>query len=302
MSTAKLEEPLKMFKKPSNYRINTGDGKYFSDIHAASEYNNGTIFSHKNIYNERQPWKTQRISFDMHNLRNNSQTFVIEKQTTKEKKHKQPKSPGGKLASFLNSLFNQTSSKKKKSSKSLKDDEECPDERRRRRSSISHVFATRSNFNNNSDTKPSIYPSSITGFRTPPPYSYTTKKSNQELHGYISHQKVLSLNRVDEKKQGISERKDYDWLSKGYQETYKSLSSKYPEKSKNTWSDHKIPVDKKEFKKFNEDYDDGADSDSSSDLFELKNYDIDCYSCTGLPVYETTTMDGIKKVHLSTRA
>uniref|UniRef100_A0A803QQ28 Uncharacterized protein n=1 Tax=Cannabis sativa TaxID=3483 RepID=A0A803QQ28_CANSA len=38
-----------------------------------------------------------------------------------------------------------------------------------------------------------------------------------------------------------------------------------------------------------------AASDSSSDLFELQNYDLGCYS-SGLPVYETTNMDTIKRV------
>lgn len=48
-----------------------------------------------------------------------------------------------------------------------------------------------------------------------------------------------------------------------------------------------------EIRKFNE-VDDGAESDSSSDLFELQNYDLGYYS-SGLPVYETTNMDSIKR-------
>ncbi|KAK1268968.1 hypothetical protein QJS04_geneDACA005304 [Acorus gramineus] len=44
----------------------------------------------------------------------------------------------------------------------------------------------------------------------------------------------------------------------------------------------------------NVEVDDGGDSDSSSDLFELKNYDLGGFS-SGLPVYGTTHMEGIKR-------
>ena len=61
--------------------------------------------------------------------------------------------------------------------------------------------------------------------------------------------------------------------------------------------DNKYSSEEKEtttqFKNLNE-VDDGAESDSSSDLFELQNYDLGYYS-SGLPVYETTNMDSIKR-------
>ena len=40
--------------------------------------------------------------------------------------------------------------------------------------------------------------------------------------------------------------------------------------------------------------DDGGETDSSSDLFELQIYDLDYYS-NGLPVYESTDIDSIKR-------
>lgn len=43
-----------------------------------------------------------------------------------------------------------------------------------------------------------------------------------------------------------------------------------------------------------DDDDDGGETDSSSDLFELQIYDLDYYS-TGLPVYESTDIDTIKR-------
>lgn len=60
---------------------------------------------------------------------------------------------------------------------------------------------------------------------------------------------------------------------------------------------------KKKLKKFEhdiniiddiDDIDDGGETDSSSDLFELQIYDLDYYS-NGLPVYESTDIDSIKR-------
>jgi hypothetical protein len=54
------------------------------------------------------------------------------------------------------------------------------------------------------------------------------------------------------------------------------------------------PSEEKECRKFDE-VDDGTESDSSSDLFELQNYDLAGTYSNGLPVYETTRMDSIKR-------
>ncbi|KAM1683997.1 hypothetical protein TB2_034698 [Malus domestica] len=104
-------------------------------------------------------------------------------------KYKQPSSPGGRLASFLNSLFNQSASKKKKSkssaTQSMKDEEESPGGRRRR-SSISHFRSSSTR-----DAK-SVYSSSSSGFRTPPPYSHAqtaASKSYKDLRSYSDNHK-----------------------------------------------------------------------------------------------------------------
>lgn len=68
-------------------------------------------------------------------------SYSVEKQVTKEKKYKQPSSPGGRLASFLNSLFSHSSSKKKKSkhfAQSMEEMEEDESRTSKRRISISH--------------------------------------------------------------------------------------------------------------------------------------------------------------------
>ena len=104
----------------------------------------------------------------------------------KEKKHKQPSSPGGRLASFLNSLFSQSASKKKKSNKSssqsMKDEDESPGGRRRRRSSISHFRSS-----STADSK-SLYSSLSSEFRTPP-YVQTPTKSCKEFRTFSSEKK-----------------------------------------------------------------------------------------------------------------
>ncbi|XP_076917300.1 protein BIG GRAIN 1-like E [Bidens hawaiensis] len=239
----------------------------------------------------------RRMSLDMPNQRGNSinplQSMSLDPMvTTKEKKFKQPSSPGGKLAHFLNSLFNQTSLKKSKSKKkSTKDEDESPGGWKRKwRSSISHfsngnnTAATVVTANVISDDKSSF---STSGFKTPPSYhvAHTPTKiaSYREPISYSCLKPLPTeitkipltetLNKNDFPVKNMSFRN-------GVVEKVKILDEKQEERKN----------DIKEFKKFTND-DDGADSDSSSDLFELANCDLG-YSCSsGLPVYETTRMD-----------
>lgn len=170
------------------------------------------------------------------------------------KKFKQPSSPGGRLASFLNSLFNQTSLKKKKKSKSgggaaTKDfEEESPNGRRKRRSSISHFRITTTS----NKTAAAAAADKGSGFRTPPPYANTPTKAYKELARFADHHAVS----VGEKNGGADSEKNVGKLRK--------------------WSEE----------------DDGGESDSSSDLFDLPNLELDFFS-SGLPVYETTHMERI---------
>ena len=316
MSITTLSDPDKFYKKSFHTRNDSGElhvfeaAKYFSGYHeAATGYNSTTGFSQKMMRDhERQGYRGGRMSLDVpmrnsHSLPQQSHGVQLEKQINimKEKKYKQPSSPGGRLASFLNSLFSQSASKKKKSkstTQSMKDEEESPGGRRKRRSSISHFRSS-----STADSK-SIY-SSSSGFRTPPPYiAQTPTKSYKDFRSYSDHKQVVSLSKykstslqneaLDEKRNN----KDLSWLddqkfkfSNGLSEKCKNLGNGFSEKDR-IWLD-KCPSDEKEFRKFSE-VDDGADSDSSSDLFELQNYDLGYYS-SGLPVYETTNMDSIKR-------
>lgn len=344
-----------MFKKSLHRRNDSGEldvfeaAKYFSghanEIYGYTNSSSGN-FSSQMINNNNgrdHHQEKRRLSLDVPMLRNaiSTQTAVLvmdhqKKQTTKEKKHKQPSSPGGRLASFLNSLFNQksiSSSRKKKSSSSsnskysMKDDNELLDDespaggwRRKRRSSISHFRSTTTT----ADAK-SLYSSSSSGFRTPPPYAQTTAPTPNKSYKDLNQLHLMALiskptngfvhSDDDHRHNSITNIKndsDYTWLDEklGFINTSEHTESYYKQHRNNINAlipDKKIqsnwPADRylsttseeKEFKKFNVDGDDdGADSDSSSDLFELPNYDLGCFS-SGLPVYETTNMDNIKK-------
>ncbi|XP_044489843.1 protein BIG GRAIN 1-like E [Mangifera indica] len=315
-----LSETDKIYKKSFHHRNDSGELDVFEAARYFSGYNEGSgypyaTFSQKILKEERQAWRGGRISLDVPMMRESlpqhanpacyqkqSHHHGIEK-PIKEKKYKQPSSPGGRLASFLNSLFSQSSSKKKKSKSStpsMKDDEESPGGRRKRRISISHFRSS-----STTDSK-SLYSSSNSGFRTPPPYAHTPTKSYKDLRSYSDHKHVVSLSTKHNgqaqalkstafQNEVLEDKKintDLPWLDEKLKFNNNACSDKYKNSGNHTEKD-RIWVEEKEFKKFNE-IDDGADSDSSSDLFELQNYDLGIYS-NGLPVYETTHMDSIRR-------
>ncbi|KAE8661455.1 MADS-box protein 4 [Hibiscus syriacus] len=269
----------------NSFRCRNGSGeldvfeaaKYFSCYNEAASYNCATLISQKITRDERQPPKGGRISLDVPMRRNPllQQSHSSEKRVNnKEQKHKQPSSPGGKLASFLNSLFNQTGSKKKKNSKScttqsMKGEEESPGGgRRKRRMSISHF---------RSDDTKSFYSSSSSGFRTPPPYAAATPTKNYKGSDLLNEKRNENSKFID-----------------GILEKYKNLDTHHRDMNNRNVRVDRYESEEKGFgRKFCE-IADGADSDSSSDLFELKSYDLGSYS-SGLPVFETTNMDSFKR-------
>lgn len=310
MSITALSDPDKFYKKAFHRRNDSAEldvfeaAKYFSGYNEAVGGYNSAAFTQKTMREERlQGYKGGRMSLDVPMRNSNSLpqqshhgVQVLEKQMImKEKKYKQPSSPGGRLASFLNSLFSQSASKKKKSkstTQSMKDEEESPGGRRKRRISISHFRSS-----STADSK-SIYSSSSSGFRTPPPYAQTPTKSYKDFRSYSDHKHVVSLSKYNNDGQVRSTSLHNEVLddqkfkfSNGISEKCKNLGNGFSQKDR-IWLE-KCPSDEKDFRKFSE-VDDGAESDSSSDLFELQNYDLGYYS-SGLPVYETTNMDSIKR-------
>lgn len=351
-------DPDKLFKKSFHRRNDSGELDVFEAARYFSGYNEScgaTSFNQK-ITKEQdhhsRGWSSSnstrgsggRISLDMprrnlnllhhhhdHALHNHHHHHhvVMEKQI-KEKKYKQPSSPGGRLASFLNSLFNQSSSKKKIKSKSttststhsMKDydqDDQSGGGRRKRRSSISHFGS--SSTNTTTDSKASSlysYNSSSSGFRTPPPYAQLTPTKNFRSFSDNHKQLVSTLSKFNNNNVNKAPQSDHIQEVKDLL----SLTSDQKEKKNNTkgssnalsFDNQKDKINRVEnhhhphhdlkkyhqssekkgvFRKFDEE-DEGGDSDSSSDLFELQNYDLGCYS-SGLPVYETTNMDSIKR-------
>lgn len=290
------------------------------DVFEAARYfagaNDNFIGTHKNVSGEARNFgnTTQkycmrpfgRMSLDMPNHRENSiplQAMLIENpmMINKEKKSKQPSSPGGKLAQFLNSLFNQTSSKKSKSkTKSTKDEDESPSSwRRKRRSSISHFRS--SNNSSNNTTATIISDSRSSGFRTPPPYhiahtptkttSYRDTKSYSYLKPQPSQITKIPINGNHNKIEDVNLKSDYIEKNMSFGNGFAEKVKIFDEKQNEHHPDHKYVL-KEDIKSFI-DEDDG-DSDSSSDLFELTNCDLGYYS-SGLPVYETTHIDSIKR-------
>ncbi|PPS16205.1 hypothetical protein GOBAR_AA04374 [Gossypium barbadense] len=277
MSVTGFSDPDRMFNKSFHRRKDSGELDVFEAARYFSGYNEPVgsyscaTFSQRIMREERQPWRGGRASLDVP-MRNPiaQQAHVVEKQI-KEKKYKHPSSPGGRLASFLNSLFNQTSSKKKKSkstTQSMKDEEESPGGRRKRRISISHFRSS-----STADTKS----------------FYSSSNSSSQTKNNIGQTKSTALQH--------DTTKDYSWLDEklkfldDYSEKHHNLGARHQDKARNR-ADRYL-AEGKGFRNFNE-VDDGADSDSSSDLFELQNYDLGIYS-GGLPVYETTHMDSIKR-------
>lgn len=321
------------YKKPHHRRDDSGDE--LDVFEAARYYNDNFSLSQKVIKEERQGYlRGGRVSLDMptlkhhHHLLHQYNNHPIpqpypqkqqgkhqqQQQQIKDKKHKQPSSPGGKLAHFLNLLFNQTSSKKKKSSSkslsttlSMKDEDESPSGRRKRRSSISHFRSTSSA----TDAK-SIYSSSSSGFRTPPPYNLNTPiKCYKDFKSFSDHKQVLanlSKYSINNDQNGVSSKPRI--IGRGNDERSEKGSNldRVDEKIKfrNGFLEKEKPKDfnhahqekkKREIIKnlIKEEVDDGGESDSSSDLFELQiDYGFG-FCSSGLPVYETTHMDSIKR-------
>lgn len=260
--------PDKLFRKSLHRRKDSGEldvfeaAGYFSgsnelQYNAASVGYDTSLFSQKIFREDHGGRRGGRMSLDLP-IRSNviplpPPAYTAEKQTIKDQKklRQQPSSPGGRLANFLNSLFNQSSSKKKKKPKNPIKNEDLHHEMggKKRRSSLSTLI----------DSKSSSNSSKISGFRTPPaPHCCTVQTPN-----------------------------------KNYKEIRSFLNQKRAANSKNLGNGIN---QKSEMRKIN-DPDEGAESDSSSDLFELRIYDkFDCYSSTELPVYQTTNIQTINKL------
>ncbi|XP_058070529.1 protein BIG GRAIN 1-like E [Magnolia sinica] len=273
MSTIGFEDPHKATKKVAHRRNDSGELDVFEAARYFAGAFTGATSPPKSMREERLLWSGGRKSLDIPMQHNQHHSFShrLEKHP-KEKKSKQPRSPGAKLASFLNSLFSQTSSKKKSksSSHSMRDEGESPNGRRKRRSSISHFRSISA-----MDSQYMYSSRSASGFRTPPP----------KVCGDVQPRSVT----VYTSNESHDEKKDlgWDWLDQRF-----GFNDGFLEKNGTLFDE--IPSKERNFKKVCGEVEDCGESDSSSDLFELQNYDLGVYS-NGLPVYETTHVGPIKR-------
>ncbi|KAA0034479.1 hypothetical protein IC582_022989 [Cucumis melo] len=257
--------PNKIFRKSLHRRKDSDEldvfeaASYFSGSNEPCNYNTATTYETSLFHGGR---RGGRMSLDLP-LRTNviplpPPPYTAEKQSIKDpKKHRQqPSSPGGRLANFLNSLFNQSGSKKKKKPKNSIKTEDLHHEigARKRRSSLSTLIDTKSSSNNSSK---------VSGFRTPPAPNccsvQTPSKKYMEIRSFL-----------DQKREG------------NYYSKKNNRGNGINEKS--------------EMRKMNdEDEGDESDSSSDLFELRICDR-FDCYSSNELPVYRTTNFQTINKL------
>lgn len=253
--------------------------EYFSSCNEIVGYN-GVYLSQKAVKEEGQADGGRRMSLDVHasiSLPSHSHRLG---NVAKKEKQILPSSPGGRLSKFLKTLFRQTASKKKKSMSStthyMKGEEEMPDaERRKRRSSMSLFESMKT-----ADSKLLYASSTASGFRTPPPYVNPSVKIYKDLRSCSDHKHVVSLpkysgnyvNSVPSKEEALDGKKHMDlaWLNEKF-----NLIDGFSMKDGNMIRKNRIWVSQeKKNVEMSIEVDDGGESDSSSDLFELENHDL----------------------------
>lgn len=296
-------------RSPFQWRNHSGELDVFEAARYFSGANENPAYIYAAKYDQYFIKNGTRLSLDMPKRSSSiPQDHSLEKQIMKEnKKYKQPSSPGARLASFLNSLFNQKSLKKKKKPKSsdkindLEDDENPGGMRRKRRSSLGHFSVT--NVASSVPDWRSSFSASNSGFTTP--HAKTPTKSCKELIKSDYFRPGAGKNELHNEKRST----DYAWIDErfsfrnGISEKASRNGSSFEfsghgKRFATTWGFHDPSSEGREISKFSDADDHGAESDSSSDLFDLPNYGSNFCSKTGLPVYETTELDRIKRSSL----
>lgn len=291
--------------KPAHRRKDSGE----IDVFEASRYFSGGPETRTYTHNSSQRpmkedtrwavWggrKSLDISFKNSSFTSHSSYMVNDKYMIqaekKKKKSKLPISPGGKLASFLNSLFSQLATSRKKSKscpQSVKEeDHDTSPGGRRRSSSISHFYGFGSN------RSKSLYSSSSSGFRTPPPMS---QPSNIEVHDKARTMASLlesTKAAASTKEQRDQYYRDHDRDKKGHHTKINLEKKVTAREGDRTWVSE-VSSQKSIRRAYEQKVEDGGDSDSSSDLFDLPNYALGSVYSNGLPVYETTHLQDINR-------
>ncbi|XP_073280780.1 protein BIG GRAIN 1-like E [Primulina huaijiensis] len=300
-------------RNPFQRRNDSGELDVFEAARYFSGANENPAYVYAAKYDQYFIKNGTRVSPDMPR-RGSSITHdhSLEKQIMKEnKKYKQPSSPGARLASFLNSLFNQKSLKKKKKQKSSGKINDIEDEnpgglRRKRRNSLGHFPVT--NVASFGPDWRSSFSASNSVFTTP--HATTPTKSCKELvRSDYFRPGTVKINELHNEKRSTN----YDWIDERFsfrngisEKTSRNGSSfefsGHGIRFATTWGFHDSSSEGREISKSSDADDHGAESDSSSDLFDLPNYGSNFCSRTDLPVYETTKLDRIKRSSLIANA
>lgn len=201
------------------------------------------------------------------------------------KKVKQPISPGGRLANFLNSLFTAGNAKKAKMSSSPTKLSEVLGFERQSKSTQASTCSSASSFSRSCLSKtPSSRGKSSNGVKRSVrfyPESVIVDEDSRPC-GY----KCLYEDDEGELKPHLMEK------NRRVEEAARQLLSSYQQKKNEDYHMRDVHSQDVDFQNYDEDDDDAA-SCSSSDLFELDNFaliGIDRYR-EELPVYETTRLD-----------
>ncbi|CAH9103734.1 unnamed protein product [Cuscuta europaea] len=262
-----------MSKKSLRWRNDSGELDVFEAAKYFSDSVDSSTFPRKN-HHQHETWRRGRRSLDMPVPFRKSSSLILPTDPEMEKprpverissrKHKQPSSPRVRLANFLNSLFNQTK-KKSKTEKDNEDEDEIPGRIRSRRK-----WGFKS---------PRSVSTTVTTTATSCANAPAKSCKDFAIFPDVNHQRVIN-------------HKIISTLAKnkvGSNSTPKKVLSSACEKQ----------ILKVRIKRDNEeeDHDDGC-SETSSDLFDLPISELmkDLYSSSsGLPVYETTQIDSIKR-------
>ncbi|XP_059643575.1 protein BIG GRAIN 1-like B [Cornus florida] len=271
-----------------NSSSTSSDSSYEAVYVAPSKSSGFATYRPKPIRTSGSIQKEEFKAFDnYHQQQNNKGGNFVKKTKSRTgdlKKPKQPISPGGRIVSFLNSLFTAGNSKKAKISSSAGDyyakqsdtvpTSTCSSTTSFSRSCLSNSNTPSSRVKSSNDTKRSVrfHPISVIVDEDSQPCGH------KSLHGHGS-----SLETVKSVRNSINEELRLRVMEKHrrVEEVARDLLRNYQ---------NKVHVDSNND---NEDDDDDGASCASSDLFELDNLaaiGMDRYS-EELPVYETTHFD-----------
>lgn len=209
---------------------------------------------------------------------------------------KQPISPGGKLASFLNSLFTTGNTKKDKFSTSVNGVEDLRSERKSKSTQTS-TCSSASSFSRSclsktpssrGDTKRTVrfYPVSVIVDEENRPCGHKSLPQDHH-HQQQHHQQKQQQEQQKKNAFAVNEELKFQLMEKNRKIEEAAREYLYQQKAKTDSEMRDVDQD------YEDDDDDDAESYASSDLFELDNFaaiGIERYR-EELPVYETTHLE-----------